>query len=150
MGLDMNLYGEKGVSSTFDKNPVMEDGFILSNKTLEMAYWRKHANLHGFIVKTFAEDNDDCQRIYLDREDLHNIIVALENDAIYDEPVNGFFFGRSSFPGDEYYEQQKAKDLDVFRRALKWVESARPASGDYNSENYQWPEFRSVYYQASW
>ena len=55
MGLDMYLYGDKSVSSSSDANPVMEDGYIVSNKILDLGYWRKHANLHGYIVDRFAE-----------------------------------------------------------------------------------------------
>lgn len=155
MGLDMNLYGDKSVSSCFDKNPVMEDGFIVSSKILDIGYWRKHANLHGFIVKTFADGEDECQKIHLDKDDLHNIIVALEKDALYEDgPVTGFFFGKSYFPGesDEYgsYDEQKERDLKIFRSALEWTKNAEPASGTWGTDDYKSCEYRSVYYQASW
>jgi|688.fasta_scaffold304912_1 hypothetical protein len=139
MGLDMNLYGDK--STWKDTDTV--DGYSVSSIVLDLGYWRKHPNLHGFIVKTFADDKDECQRIRLDAEDLHNIIVALQTDAIYNEPVTGFFFGKSYFPGekDEHYsyEEQKDRDIHIFTRAHKWLLGS--ASND---------ELRSVYYQASW
>lgn len=154
MGLDMYLYGDKSVSNRWEDKPEMEDGFVLDSKTLSMGYWRKHANLHGFIVDTFAEGKDDCQRIQLGEDELHNIIVAIENDAFYDEPVTGFFFGRSYFPGekDEYYsyEEQKQNDLKIFRSALEWVRNMRPAQGTPGTDSWKRPEWRSVYYQASW
>lgn len=151
MGLDMNLYGDKSVSSTFDKEPVMEDGFVLGSKTLDMGYWRKHANLHGFIVNAFANGEDECQRIHLDEEDLSNLIEALENDTIYEDgAVTGLFFGRSYFPGDEGFEEQKSKDLKIFRSALEWLKSARKGEGEFGTDSYKSPEWRSVYYQASW
>ena len=154
MGLDMYLYGDKSVSSEIDANSVKEDGFIVSAKTLDMAYWRKHPNLHGFIVNTFADGEDNCQRIWLSEEDLHNIIVALENDALYDEPVTGFFFGKSYFPGekDEYssYEEQKDRDIAAFTKALEWVRNSARGVGKYGDPDFKWHESRSVYYQASW
>jgi hypothetical protein len=154
MGLDMYLYGEKSVSSSTDANPVMEDGFIVSEKILDIGYWRKHANLHGYIVDTFANGNDECQRIDLDEDDLDNIIVALKNDAIYDERVTGFFFGKSYFPGEKdecgSYEEQKANDIDVFTKALEWVRNAEPAVGKWGDKDFKWAEHRSVYYRASW
>lgn len=142
MGLDMYLYGEKSVSSQFEKDRVMEDGFTLGSKTLDIAYWRKHANLHGYIVDTFADGKDDCQRIYLFKDNLSDLIEALESDALYKNgEVTGFFFGRSYFPGEKddfgSYEEQKANDLKIFRSALDWV------STDAN-------DYRSVYYQSSW
>ena len=151
MGLDMNLYGEKSVSSRWDNDPVMEDGFVVGNKTLDIAYWRKHANLHGFIVQTFADGKDECQRINLDQDDIEKIIEALENDALYENgEVTGFFFGRSEFPGDEHYNDQKMSDLAIFRSALEWVKNAAPASGTFGEDDYKSSEWRSVYYQASW
>ena len=151
MGLDMNLYGEKSVSSRWDNDPVMEDGFVVGNKTLDIAYWRKHANLHGFIVQTFADGKDECQRINLDQDDIEKIIEALENDALYEDgEVTGFFFGRSEFPGDPHYNDQKMADLAIFRSALEWIKNAAPASGTFGEDDYKWAEWRSVYYQASW
>jgi hypothetical protein len=154
MGLDMYLYGEKSVSSETDANPVMEDGFIVENKTLALGYWRKHANLHGYIVKEFAEDKDNCQRIWLSQEDLQKIIDTLKADGMFEERVEGFFFGRSYFPGesDEYYsyDKQKANDISIFTKALEWVRSAAPAVGKWGDDDFKWPEGRGVYYQASW
>lgn len=154
MGLDMNLYGEKSVSSSSDANPVKEDGFIVSNKTLDLGYWRKHANLHGFIVKEFADGEDECQRIDLGEEELQKIIDTVQSDGMFDEQVTGFFFGKSYFPGekDEYYsyEEQKANDIEVFTKALEWIRNAAPAVGKWGDDDFKWPEYRSVYYRASW
>jgi hypothetical protein len=140
MGLDMNLCGDK---YSYEKNETV-DGFPVSSTVLDMGYWRKHANLHGFIVDTFADGEDECQRIHLSADDLHNLITALENDALYNEPVTGFFFGRSYFPGekDEYgsYKEQKNRDIHIFTRALNWLKHNDTKDGEY----------RSIYYQASW
>lgn len=154
MGLDMYLYGEKSVSSETDANPVMEDGFIVENKTLAMGYWRKHANLHGYIVDTFAEGNDECQKIWLGEEDLEKIIETLKSDGMFEERVEGFFFGKSYFPGesDEYYsyDKQKDNDISIFTKALEWYRNKAPGVGKYGDENFKWPESRGIYYQASW
>lgn len=72
MGLDMYLYTEDGE---------------------EVGYWRKHPDLHGFIVKTFAGGVDECQKIPLSSNDLTKILSAvLENKLPH---TTGFFFGRS-------------------------------------------------------
>jgi hypothetical protein len=151
MGLDMYLYGEKSVSSRWDNDPQTEDGFVLESKRLSMGYWRKHANLHGWIVKTFANGVDECQEIPLYKDSLQTIINALEKDEIYEEgPVTGFFFGRSEFPGDEHFSEQKQEDLDIFRKAYEWTLKAEPASGSFGEDNYKSAEWRAVVYQASW
>lgn len=151
MGLDMYLYGEKSVSSRWEKRPKKEDGFVLGSKTLDIAYWRKHANLHGFIVNEFADGEDNCQKIPLGVEELERIIAAIESDEIYEDgAVTGFFFGRSIFPGERDYDKQKAEDLKIFQSALEWLNNARKASGDFASDDYKSPEWREIYYQASW
>ena len=99
MGLDMNLFGDK---SFFTLEPTHEvDGFPVSSTILDLGYWRKHANLHGFIVDCFADGNDDCQRINLDVDDLNHLIKTLEDDKMYEETTTGFFFGRSYHPGEK-------------------------------------------------
>ena len=149
MGLDMMLYGDKSIyvkdtPAKVDGFPVEVDGFPVESIVLDMGYWRKHANLHGFIVDCFADGNDDCQRINLDVDDLNHLIKTLEDDKMYEETTTGFFFGRSYHPGekDEYgsYEEQKARDIDLFTKARNWLMS------NYSKKD----EYRSVYYQASW
>ena len=136
MGLDMSLYGDK---SSW-KSTETVDGFPVSSTVLDMGYWRKHANLHGYIVEIFANGEDECQKINLEPENLDQIIDALENDAIYNEVTTGFFFGRSIFPGEEGYDEQKARDLDIFTKAKNWL-TANDTSDS---------EWRSVYYRSSW
>jgi len=40
----------------------------------ELVYWRKHPDLHGFIVTTFADGVDNCQQIWLSDNDIETII----------------------------------------------------------------------------
>jgi hypothetical protein len=96
---------------------------------IDLGYWRKHPNLHGFIVRTFADGIDECQRIELTRDDIRLIIAAIGAD---DLPfTTGFFFGESD--GSE-----KASDLITFNEALQWLDA----------EEEDTP--KSIYYQASW
>jgi len=128
MGLDMYLNGEKFFTSYNGKRPK-EDGFEVSRHELQLGYWRKHPNLHGFIVQTFADGKDECQEIDLDAEDIEKIIQAL-NEADLPE-TSGFFFGSSD--GSE-----KKEDLRIFNAALKWLNT---------KEKEVW---KSVKYRASW
>lgn len=131
MGLDMYLVGRK---HRHDFNKVdMEDGYrVTSNiKELELAYWRKHPNLHGYIVNTFARGEDNCEPIVLDFLDLQKILMAVENHGL--PPTSGFFFGSSD--GSE-----REEDMAVFRKAMDWLK-----------EKDQDPNVtKTVYYQASW
>ena len=131
MGLDMYLTGEKFIMTADGMNP-QEDGFPLRSKTLELGYWRKHPNLHGYIVQTFAGGKDECQEIYLGApERIRTIIAAIKADELPD--TTGFLFGVSD-PSDE----RMAEDIAIFERALVWLETDEPGI------------FRSVRYRASW
>ena len=125
MGLDMYLRGSK---HTQYNDTRTEDGFKVDTLILELGYWRKHPNLHGYIVQTFAEGKDECQQIPLDEGALEQIISAVEAEVL--PPTTGFFFGKSD--GTE-----KARDIEIFKKALEWLKG--PGDG-----------YRSIYYQASW
>lgn len=131
MGLDMYLTGEKYLIADFENPPgnLTEDGFPLKGKILRLGYWRKHPNLHGFIVNTFAGGEDTCQQIYLTADHLQRIIDAVTRDEL--PHTEGFFFGESD--GSE-----KSGDLLILNAALEWLRTEEP---------YVW---RSIYYQASW
>ena len=131
MGLDMYLRGEKYIFPNWndpESNPS-EDGFRVVSCTLEIGYWRKHPNLHGYIVATFAEGVDECQKIELDSEQLKKIIDAVKANNL--PPTKGFFFGRSD--GTEADE-----DIKILTKAVEWLKV---------KEEYI---MRSVYYRASW
>jgi len=108
MGLDMYLYGKEG------------------RDEIELGYWRKHPNLHGFIIETFAEGLDNCQRIDLSEEDLHIIYDAVNVEAL--PQTDGFFFGES-------YPEDRAPSLQVFEKAIQWLKQNKK---------------RTVFYRASW
>ena len=129
MGLDMYLKGKKFF---LGERRQVEDGFQVSEHILNLGYWRKHPNLHGYIVENIAEGVDDCQEIELDKEALIKIIEAVQ---INDLPVTeGFFFGQSGW-SDDHAPDVVAK---VFLNALEWLEAQSKG------------EFRNVVYQASW
>jgi hypothetical protein len=131
MGLDMYLTGEKYMLTDHNNpaNTLTEDGFRLNTKLLRLGYWRKHPNLHGFMVNTFDLGEDTCRQINLDTDDIERIIEAVARDALpYTE---GFFFGESD--GSE-----QLNDLRILSAALEWLRTP---------EANVW---RSVYYQASW
>ena len=131
MGLDMYLDGDKYLALNFDnpENTPTEDGYRLTNRTLRLGYWRKHPNLHGYIVNTFADGIDQCQRIDLSENDIEKIIDAVARDDL--PHTQGFFFGASD--GSE-----REETLRIFRDALQWVRTTESNV------------FRSIYYQASW
>jgi len=126
MGLDM--YIRHGTDEDWPENVSREvaDAFYKDFKSRELCYWRKHPNLHGYIVQTFAEGIDECQEIDLTREMVQQILKASEKDKLPD--TQGFFFGQS-FPEDK-------EDTRIQLTAL--LEWMRKNPG------------RRVFYRASW
>lgn len=110
MGLDMYIFQTK-------------EGY--SNMDSELAYWRKHPNLHGYIVNTFKNGVDDCEPIELSQVDVIKIYDAVSKDEL--PFTEGFFFGTSR-------PEQKTETLNKLREVLDFIKNNK----------------KSVYYQASW
>jgi hypothetical protein len=131
MGLDMYLEGEKFYWTDWEhpENNLTMDGFKITRTRLSLGYWRKHPDLHGFIVQTFAEGKDNCKDVYLSPEDIGTIMEAIQGDKL--PHTEGFFFGATD--GSE-----KAESLRIFAAALAWLTTKKEGVS------------RSVYYRASW
>lgn len=110
MGLDMFLEGRE----------------ITAGSKIKLGYWRKHPNLHGFIVENFAVGVDECQEIPLTKANLVAILEASEADKL--PHTEGFFFGTSCF-------NDKEPTREILERAISWIKT---------------DPGRSVTYQASW
>jgi hypothetical protein len=150
VGLDMYLEGRKFKYGSTE----VEDGFPVKTKILELGYWRKHPNLHGYIVQAFAEGLDQCQDIDLGAKDIRNIISAIERNALPE--TTGFFFGSS-----ESGKAQRKNDVEVFTKALAWLENVKVVQPEkieteigvmYKIEvGDELPtEYRHIVYRASW
>lgn len=94
-----------------------------NNKT-ELAYWRKHPNLQGWMEKLWHskgcpnahEDNIDefnCTPVELTEEDLDSLEQALDSNSLPE--TQGFFFGSNS---DDEYRQQDVEFIGLARKAL--------------------------------
>lgn len=131
MGLDMYLTGEKYFCAypPDEARIPREDGFEVRSHMLRLGYWRKHPNLHGYIVDNYAKGFDNCEPIFLDENQIEEIIAAITSETL--PHTEGFFFGASD--GTE-----KDEDLRIFAAALAWLRA--PKKG----------VFKSVHYQASW
>jgi hypothetical protein len=129
MGLDMYLTGYRYFRNMNKQPQESRKRGDKMGELIRLGYWRKHPNLHGFIVQTFAGGTDECQEIDLSADGIRQILAAIEADELPE--TTGFFFGESD--GTETDE-----DLTIFREALAWLEA---------KDDQTW---RSIYYQASW
>lgn len=127
MGLDMYLEGHKFFWGNYEQpeKNLIEDGFPLKGKELELGYWRKHQNLHDYIVQTFADgwryQCHMCQKIELDADDVDTIIAAIQ--GLHD-----------SHGAAEEIE----KDIQIFKRAKAWLAERQKGVS------------KSIIYRASW
>jgi hypothetical protein len=157
MGLDMYLKAEKFVSSygweppeeraTFDHldeavgiSPV--EGTPHLSVSVAVAYWRKANQIHNWFVQNVQDGVDNCQRFYVDREQLQELRdLSRQAMEAYDAgdkqrcaellpPAAGFFFGSTEV--DEYYRQDLEDTVKQLDNAL------------------QLPDGFDFYYQSSW
>ncbi len=120
MGLDMYAYvGRPGQRAEFYE----QDGLEYNSKTgdwdvpvggvtqpQEIAYWRKHPNLHGWMRELWeakgnsGEFNGD--ELELTWDDIDMLEQDIKNGTLSKLNVRGFFFGD---PSDEYYKEHDLK-----------------------------------------
>lgn len=111
MGLDMYAY------AAVQPNQEWND-----NNQREIAYWRKHPNLHGWMERLWVEkgrytgtggpDSDPTFNgieLELTWEDLDQLEQDITNNQL--PHTTGFFFGENS---DEYYRNE---DLEFVKKA---------------------------------
>ena len=106
------FYEQEGL--TFDgKDWVVPEGGI--ERPRELAYWRKHPNLHGWMQRLWenkcgtSEFNGD--ELELTWEDIDRLEQDIQSGAVAQLGTQGFFFGD---PADDYYREQ---DLDFVKKA---------------------------------
>ena len=148
MGLDMYLRGEHYNSDRNRHGEIsrskLDNEFEISNYEVDLGYWRKHADLHGYIVNTFAEGKDNCQKIELDENDLDKIIMAIRHDKLVKDHC-GFFFGNSTEFG-YYEEKEKEYAINCFEKAKKFIRRGK----ELFEKDGLFIQPRSVFYEASW
>lgn len=119
MGLDMYVYvaTQAGAQSAYYEAEFGDDKSKVGTvgRPREIAYWRKHPNLHGWMRQLWESrgnsgdfNGDELELTWEDlaqlEEDIHNHRLASINET-------GFFFGN---PSDDYYRIQ---DLEFIKNA---------------------------------
>ena len=112
MGLDQYGTARKGEPSTD------EDGYTYYEDSMELAYWRKHPNLQGWMEELWREKGNDgefnCVDLELTLSDLDYLEQSLDESAL-PETV-GFFFGTDS---SIHYAEQDREFIREARAAIK-------------------------------
>ena len=117
MGLDMFAFARNGE----------EEGGT------EIAYWRKHNRLHGWMENLWLEKGGsgefNCVALELTTEDLDRLEEAINEKEMPE--THGFFFGGDSYEG--YEEWYKETDLEFIAKAREAI-----------------AEGKTVYYDSWW
>jgi hypothetical protein len=111
MGLDMYAYAAARSGQNEDYYQQNLDGNLESvSKPREIAYWRKHPNLHGWMEELWRSKNelgsvDDPMfngvELELTWDDLNQLEQDIKEGKL--PATSGFFFGDDS---DDYYRAQ--------------------------------------------
>ena len=129
MGLDMyayvaaraGQYSDHWSEGEYDKET--HEWVSPVTKPIEIAYWRKHPNLHGWMEELWQSkgcprDNDDDSNfngieLELTWEDIDMLEEDIEQGAL--PGTSGFFFGD---PADDYYRENDLKFIKEARSQL--------------------------------
>lgn len=122
MGLDMFAYSaaRAGARQDYWDGYDFDKGTSNQPEPRELAYWRKHPNLHGWMERLWEEKGcpgDNPERMFngveleLTREDIDRLEEDILSGRVGALRTVGFFFGNAS---DDYYREQ---DLAFVREA---------------------------------
>lgn len=113
MGLDQYAYSIKGEEQT------------------EIAYWRKHNRLQGWMEELYrnkgGKEEFNCKDIELTLEDLDDLSEAVVNRKLPE--TQGFFFGEDSYKSPELLKEREDRDY-------RFICDARQAIRDGNKVIY--------------
>ena len=124
MGLDQYASARKGEPTKLEEpyTVTLEDGTTedhvdYSNEwadSYDLADWRKHPNLQGFMEARWCGDGDfNCAELILTLEDIDELEAAVRGGDLPD--TGGFFFGGDS---SDHYKEQDLEFCEAARDAL--------------------------------
>ena len=129
MGLDMYAYvaTRAGQQEEFYEgaewdNEIKDHRNPNVNRPREIAYWRKHPNLHGWMAQLWLlhegnalreTDNFNGIELELTYDDLDDLEYAVQNNRL--PSTSGFFFGDSA---DDYYKESDLKFIQEARAEM--------------------------------
>ena len=112
MGLDQYGLARRGEPKTDD------EGFTYYEDSMELAYWRTHPNLQGWMEDLYhekgGEEEFNCVDLELTLQDLDALEESLDEEALPE--TAGFFFGTDS---SDHYAEQDREFIREARAAIK-------------------------------
>ena len=84
----------------FDCGQRVDVEKVIGRQCEKLGYWRKHPDLHGFIVREFRDGRDESDfRVNLTIDRLQQIIEAVKANAL--PKTTGLHFGESKTANDQ-------------------------------------------------
>ena len=128
MGLDQTAIARKGEPRTVKSEYTYTDHdgnehkgveeYLEWDDTIELASWRKHPNLQGWMQELYYEKGGEgefnCVDVELTLEDLDALEASLDGADL--PKTVGFFFGQDS---DDHYAEQDREFIREARAAIK-------------------------------
>lgn len=146
--IDYKLYQTEAYSALSSIFPERLTQYSDSGSTvsINIGYWRKANQIHGWFVREVQEGEDDCRSYVVPREKLvelqtivQKVLDGTKEDAKELLPVtSGFFFGNYDEDDgyDEWYYEQLRHTDKMLTAILEEVKE-----GEFEYE---------IYYQSSW
>ena len=105
------------IKTTIGLDGFSPEGYPRLSVDFGVAYWRKANAIHKWFVENVQEGEDNCQRYYVTRENLEDLIKSckkvLKNKDAKDKlqaalkelpPQSGFFFGSTEIDEDYWLD----------------------------------------------
>ena len=154
----------EGKEVKVEQSPELKDAIAaigFENAPIDHAYnhftyvfpiitWRKANQIHKFFVDNCQEGNDNCQRHYVSRENLKELLEAINTILAVKTPVArrtkaeellptemGCFFGSEDY--DDWYYQDLKRTKSILEKVFEYEENAEAGKC-----------FDNFYYQSSW
>ena len=112
MGLDQYANARRG------EGIVDDEGYTYYEDSMELAYWRKHPNLQGWMQELYYEKGGEgdfnCVDVELTLDDLDDLEESLDEEALPE--TAGFFFGTDS---SDHYAEADREFIREARAAIK-------------------------------
>ena len=113
--------------------------------------WRKANQIHKWFVDNVQEGDDNCQRHYVSRENLEELLETINTILAVKTPVarrtkaeellptdiEGCFFGSEDY--DDWYYQDLKRTKSILEKVFDYEENAEAGKC-----------FDNFYYQSSW
>ena len=122
MGLDMYASRKAPVILVNSKKSNNKLNISVENtSSQEIAYWRKHNRLHGWMEQLWVERGNEgsfnCEELMLELIDITNLEKAILNNELPE--TEGFFFGEDSY--EDYEKYYKEGDLEFIKKARQAI-----------------------------